>query len=375
VPLRLSGNLKWGVPVPEKEGVTGQTFYVWPESLWAPMSFLETFLQGKRANAGQTNLSAETSKTEELSGKTETKKEIPANPAETWADWWWGDDTHVYQFIGEDNIYFYAVAEMGLFMALRHVSGREPEQNLPTIISNRHAFFGNKKASSSGAVKPPMALDLLNHYTVEQLRMHFAHMALHSNSASFNPKAVMPGASGFDATLAEGNILTNVYNRIVRSCFYTMQKYFGGALPEGEVSAEARQLSDTLVREYEWAMYKFEFSKIIDLLDVYLRDVNKMWAAKSKEADAIEKAIPNGDNPRVQILLDTFHAVRIADTLLHPFAPSGTETVQAYLNVDDRLWDWRYIEEPLRFFTGEGHRFKFLEPRVDFFEKHPSQLG
>lgn len=65
----------------------------------------------------------------------------------------------------------------------------------------------------------------------------------------------------------------------------------------------------------------------------------------------------------------------VAATLLHPFAPEGTEMVREYLGVDERLWDWAYIFEPLSAFMGDGHAFRFLEPRVDFFRKHPSQLG
>ncbi len=276
----------------------------------------------------------------------------------------------MYQFIGEDNIYFYAIAEMGLFMALDQIAGREAGAHLPTTIPNRHAFFANKKASSSSAVKPPKAMDLLDHYTPEQLRMHFAHMALQSNSVSFNPKAFMENQNGFDATLAEGNILTNVYNRLIRSCFYTMQKYFEGKLPEGAVSEEAKKTADEMVSEYEWAMYKFEFSRVIDLIDVYLRDANKLWAEKSKEAER------EGDEAlRAQILLDTFHVVRTAATLLHPFAPMGTDMVREYLGFDERLWDWTYIHEPLPFFMESGHAFKFLEPRVDFFTKHTAQLS
>jgi methionyl-tRNA synthetase len=56
--------------------------------------------------------------------------------------------------------------------------------------------------------------------------------------------------------------------------------------------------------------------------------------------------------------------------------------IREYLNVDDRLWSWEYIFEPLTFFTKSAqesaqkstHKLKFLEPRVDFFAKHPSQL-
>ncbi|MDR1665089.1 MAG: class I tRNA ligase family protein [Clostridiales bacterium] len=345
VPFRLSGNVKWGVPVPEKEGISGQTFWVWPESLWAPISFIKTFLKQKGSG-------------------------------DAWEKWWFDSDARVYQFIGEDNIYFYAIAEMGLFMALDEISNRAPGGNFPATVPNRHVFYGKNKASSSGAVKPPDAEALLNFYTVEQLRMHFAHMALQSNSVSFTPKTMLAAESGegknpkeFDATLAEGNILTNVYNRIVRSCFYTLQKYFGGKLPEAEISADAVKTSETLITEYECAMYRFEFSKAIDLLDVYLRDVNKDWAAKSKEAES------SGDESlRGRILADTFHAVRVAALLLHPFAPQGTETVREYLGVDERLWDWEYAYEPLTFFMKGGHTFKFLEPRVDFFSKHPAQL-
>jgi len=78
-----------------------------------------------------------------------------------------------------------------------------------------------------------------------------------------------------------------------------------------------------------------------------------------------------------QTLADTFHVVRVAATLLHPFAPEGTEMIREYLNIDERLWDWTYINEPLKFFTNENdpHALKFLEPRVDFFAKHQTQLN
>ena len=36
VPFRLSGNVEWGIPFPECEELKDLTFWVWPESLWAP---------------------------------------------------------------------------------------------------------------------------------------------------------------------------------------------------------------------------------------------------------------------------------------------------------------------------------------------------
>jgi len=346
VPFRLSGNVKWGIPVPEKEGITGQTFWVWPESLWAPISFTQAYLKQKTGT---------------IKG---------------WEDWWFSPDARAYQFTGEDNVYFYAVAQIGIWMALNEIAGRDKLANLPAYTPNRHALYLGKKASSSGAVKPPGAAEFLNYYTAEQLRMHFAHMALQSNSGSFFPKAALEGQTGFDATLAEGNILTNVFNRLVRSCFYSLQKYFNGVLPEGEPGEEAIATANTLIDEHELAMYRFEFSKVIDLMDVYLRDTNKLWVANTKAAEALDK---DGDEKaakalRTQTLLDAFHAVRVATTLLHPFAPEGTKRVAEFLRFDEELWNWEHIRKPLRFFMKENHEFKFLEPRVDFFYKHSTQL-
>ena len=48
VPFRLSGNVEWGVPFPECEELKDLTFWVWPESLWAPNSFTLAYLEHLR---------------------------------------------------------------------------------------------------------------------------------------------------------------------------------------------------------------------------------------------------------------------------------------------------------------------------------------
>ena len=59
------------------------------------------------------------------------------------------------------------------------------------IISNRHVLFMDTKASSSSEIKPPMADELLAHYTPEQLRMHFMSLGLSSKSVGFKPQVYM----------------------------------------------------------------------------------------------------------------------------------------------------------------------------------------
>lgn len=348
VPFRLSGNIDWGIPIPEVDGMKGLTFWVWPESLWAPISFTKALLEsrGEGDDIGR---------------------------------WWASADAMVYQFIGEDNIYFYDVAQTGLFIALQEGETKtyqppDGELQLTTVVPNRHILFMKKKASSSGAQPPPKAEELLEYYTQEQLRMHFFHLNLGANSVGFEPKSLLqPEKRGeYDPVLYEGNILTNIFNRLIRSCFYSLQRYFEGRLPLGPASQGAVERAEALILGYEQAMYRFEFGKVIDMLDAYLRDANKAWAAETKRAEAAES-----QDMRAAILVDSFHAVRVATTLLHPLVEEGTERVRDYLNVGPALWRWEHIFEQLPFFFSDAgaHRMKHLEPRVDFFKKHERQLG
>jgi len=346
VPFRMTGNIEWGVPALPMEGIDNLTIWVWPESLWAPISFTKTLLEMREKGDDE------------------------------WKSWWCSDDSQVYQFIGEDNVYFYGPVEMSMFMATQ---GKEPSTNipdnhlkLPELIVNNHILFLNKKASSSDEVKPPMAGELLEHYTAEQLRAHFLGLGLGIRSVSFQPKPLNPNAgSGSDPVLKEGNLLTNVFNRAVRSCFYTTQKYFDGIIPVGQPDSEVVLQSQKTVLEYERHMYNYEFHLVMNILDIFIRNINKYWVKNIKQAEE-----ENNDDLRKQVLIDCFHMIRTAVVLVHPIAPEGTEMIRRFLKIDESIWSWERIFEPIYSFMPEPktHKLEFLEPRVDFFEKHSSQL-
>ena len=346
VPFRLSGNIDWGVKVPEQDGVEGLTFWVWPESLWAPISFTRTYLEQKGL------------------------------PEDEWKKWWQDEDACVYQFIGQDNIYFYGLAEMGMFVGLNHKKGEKVDMEkevLPHIVANNHILFMDKKASSSSELKPPMADELLEFYSAEQLRIHFLSLGLASKSVGFKPQVYLPKEEqeGADPVLKEGNLLTNVFNRLVRSCFYSTQQYYDGIMPVGQVDEKIENLCHDAILEYERYMYNHEFHRVTYVLDSLIRDVNKHWVNNIKTAEKNED-----DALRKQILIDCFYGVKVITTLLHPIAPTGCEMVQEYLKVDDRLFSWDYIFEPLTTLveSPQHHELKFLEPKVDFFKKPACQF-
>ncbi|MDE5741558.1 MAG: class I tRNA ligase family protein [Oscillospiraceae bacterium] len=349
VPFRLTGNIEWGVPAPVLEDEEPLTVWVWPESLWAPISFTQAYLESVGRNA------------------------------EEWKKYWCSKDAQVYQFIGQDNIYFYGVAEMAMFMALQgkenlSCSPAEGELQLPILVANHHILFLDKKASSSGAVKPPMAAELLDYYTAEQLRMHFLSLGLGMRSVSFQPKPLNPNAKEDegDPVVKEGFLLSNVFNRIIRTCFYDAQKFLDGKMPVGKVDDDILAESEKAVLEYERFMYKFEFHQVTYVLDSYIRKASKYMAKAKAESDKAD-----GNELRKKWLINVFHMIKTAAVLLHPIAPVGTEMVRDYLNIGEEMWNWDYIFDSLadNILKGETeHEIKFLEPRVDFFKRHESQF-
>lgn len=344
VPFRLTGNLEWGLDAPEIESLSGLTFWVWPESLWAPISFTAAVL----ASRGQ--------------------------PASDWTQWWSSKEARVNQFIGEDNLFFYGLAEMAMFLGMQ---GRQFDADpadghlqLPRIIANHHLLFLDKKASSSGQVKPPTARKLLDWYTADQLRMHFLSLGLGLKHVSFRPKPLDPKATGGspDPVLKDGNILSNSLNKAVRSCFYTAQKFCDSQLPRGLVSDDIIEQSEKMILFFERSMERQEFHTAMEEIGAFIRDINKLWTEQKPYA---EDCPPE---QRKQALIDAFHMVRVAVTLLHPVAPIGTEKVREQLGIGPELWDWSRIFDTLDDLLPPGHRFAHLPQHSDFFDKTTYQV-
>lgn len=343
-PFRLTGNIYWGVPCPNIDGIENQTFYCWPESLWAPISFTKTYL--------------------ESIGKDKDE----------WKKYWCDKDAVVYQFLGEDNIYFYGPAQQAMWLYTQGTSPVLDPKNgylrLTKINPIKSILYMNKKASSSGSVKPPMALEFLNYYTAEQFRMHFLAMNLTNNNVSLSPKAFDPDAKEdeIDPMVLEGNLLTNVYNRILRTLFYSTQKNFDGVLPLAQVEMSTMEICKKAILDVERFMTDKKFHQVYNTLDVFIRNINKYWV----------KEINGADNEKLaSITANTMQMIFVANTLLHPVAPKGTENVADYLGLNkDICFDWNYIFETYDkvLDKAKGRKIKTLKEREDFFKRHQSQL-
>ncbi len=398
VPFRITGNITWGVPVPEVDGVKDVTCWCWPESLWAPISYTRTVLARDAHRTGATEgVAAEDAALmgEPAPGSTQVPEPQYAHSSLDWRDWWCADDAEIYQFIGQDNIYFYCIAQTAMWEAL----GWNLKQS--TVSANYHLLYMGKKASSSSQTPPPPADDLLNHYTVEQMRAHWISLGLSEKPVSFSPKAYDTRVTGKDAegnelmarddkrvidpALKESALLTGVFNRLARSCFYGIAEkegdassYRAGCIPAGTPAAEVMDACEQAVLGFEQAMYKFETHRALSICDEFLRSANKRWSDASKAAKNAEGA--EGEALMTQALVDAFQQLRVATVLMHGIVPAGCELICEHFAVDSlAFFSWEHILEDTDTFLaalGEKpgeHRVLPLPPRFDFFKKHSSQ--
>ncbi|WP_417118654.1 class I tRNA ligase family protein [Olsenella phocaeensis] len=357
LPFRITGNIEWGVPAPELEGVGGLTVWCWPESLWAPISFTQAAL----ATSDEGRYSSR-----------------------DWRDWWCDDDARVYQFIGQDNIYFYCVAQPALWKALDWGLFQD------TPVANYHILFMNKKASSSGKVKPPMAAELLDNYTPEQLRCHWLSLGLDQKAVSFSPKPYDTSVSHkdkrtgedvlvkddprvVDPALKESAFLTNIFNRLARSCLYGAQNVCGGRLPSVEADAEVVAACREATLAFERCAHGFDAHGALGVAEEFARMANKRWGDESKAAKGDDAAYEHA-------LANAFAALRTTTLLMHPAAPFGCERICKRLGfaaADFFSWENAFLT-PAQLAEALGerpseHELVPLPPRFDFFERHESQ--
>lgn len=390
LPLRITGNISWGVPaaglpaLSDAEDVTAHeqsahdgvnnngsqdnlTVWVWPESLWAPISFTKTVL----------------TKQHELKENPDKLSNTQSYITNDWHDFWSSKDARIFQFIGQDNIYFYCIAQPGLFKALSW------DLQLCTPVANYHVLFLGSKASSSGTIKPPSAKELLNYYTAEQLRVHWLSLALDAKAVSFAPKALNTTVSYkdkksgnevlvkddprvADPALKESAFLTNIFNRLARSCFYGAQKLSEQSprIPQAAPSAAIIELCDEATHAFDCAMHDIKLHEALGIAEEFGRQAHKLWDKAPK--DSLEEL--------TYALADAFRALRTLTLLYHGACPAGCERIVKQLNIAPRLffsWEHAYdgLQELIKL-SGEDpreHQLVPLPPRHDFFKKHASQ--
>lgn len=355
VDFRITGNIEWGVHAPVIDAVKDLTVWCWPESLWQPISYVIALNEslGEQANS--------------------------------WKDFWCSDDARVYQFLGQDNIYFYGVAQTAMFEAVKNANLYGDESDMrelhqTNLLANYHLLFGKSKASSSGDIKPPSGEDLLEHYTVDQIRCHFLALGIDQKPMSFNPKPFDPSLTEeqrsdnriADPALKEAALLNNVFNRLARSCFYEADKVFDGDVPILPITEDTMKAAHGALNSFEDCMFKTDIKNAQSVASEFIRYAQKYWADKSSELGNDDGKIEEHN----QVLCDCLYMLHVGTLMMHGFAPNGCELICESLGVDfEKFFNWNKSFTSLsEIFEGETIHLEKLPSRFDFFPKHKSQF-
>ena len=195
----ITRDVSWGIPVPDDldPELAGKTLYVWPDSLIAPISFTKLALQHSGRDRAQ------------------------------YAEFWKDPGARVYQFLGQDNVYFYALMQGAMWLGSQEDPQRLPlkgEFQLSDIFSCYHLLVNGEKMSKSAGnfITADQLLDEKS-YTPDQIRYFLALLSLPEKSSNFD-----------FATLDERNkFLAGPLNAAFEKPISACLSKFDGRVPEG----------------------------------------------------------------------------------------------------------------------------------------------
>lgn len=273
----LTRDLEWGIRVP-KSGYESKTIYIWAENVLG-------YLSASKIAAGENE-----GDFSEL----------------------WGENAKHYYVHGKDNIPFHTIILPALLLA-NGGGWHLPDQ----IVSSEYMTLEGRKISTSQNYAI-WVRELLDQYGADSIRYFFLANGPEKKDADFSWREFVHSHNGE---------LLGAYGNFVNRSLAFIQKYCGGAVPQGEADREIDgQINDlyvTVGRRIEGGCFKDAIEEIFE----FVRKANKYFDAEqpwvTRHTD--KTACGNTLYQCVQII------VNLA-VLLAPFLPFSSEKVLGWLS-------------------------------------------
>lgn len=318
----ITRDVKWGIPVPDDIDSTmqGKTFYVWPESLVAPISFTKVALKNHGKDPKQ------------------------------WEDYWLDPDAQVYQFLGIDNVFFYVIMQAAMWIGSQEQTNRLPikgELQLTDIFSSYLLQVnGEKMSKSRGNFLTADELLETHGYTADQIRYFLAILSLSEKASNFDIE-VLKERNKFLA-----GPLNAAFEKPISAC----HSKFNGKIPKGELIGKTEKETLKIVQTYCNFMSRAEYPKALFAVENYARVINGLFNQFKPHDD--RKPIEE----RINALYSSFYILRNLVIMLHPFAPETIDKLRVSLDLPESI----YSIDNLGGHFKDGHE---IAEQVDFFPK------
>lgn len=315
-PRCITRNLKWGVRVPLK-GYEHLVFYVWYDANTAYISM--------------------------------TKDAEDTGVIKDWKGYW--KDSHIYQFMGKDNIPFHTVIWPAIALAARDSEQRDTNYQLPYHVAGYEYlnWEGEKFSTSKGiGLFSDEALDL---FPADYWRFYLASILPETKDSNFD-------WSDFQARV-NSELIGNYGNLFYRATYF-IEKNFGGVVPQAHLGDKEKNL--------QWELEK-TITKVKELVhDVKLREalreilgfaslVNKYFQ-ESEPWDTVKK----NRAAAATTLYTSINLLRPLSVLLSPYIPESACRALNCLGSGNELTD-KFLVEP-----GQRIKAELLFKKIDDME-------
>lgn len=289
-PRAVSRDLKWGVPLPIKEG-KDKVLYVWFD---APIGYISA------------------------------TKELAARVGFDWEQYWKDEDSRLIHFIGKDNIVFHCI----VFPTMLKTEG---SYILPdNVPANEFLNLEGDKLSTS------------RNWAV-WLHEYLEDFPGKEDVLRYVLCANMPETKDNDFTWKDfqdrnNNELVAILGNFVNRALLLTKKYFEGKVPECDVLTDfdkriINEISESKAK-LEEELENFRFREALKAAMNVARIGNKYLA------DTEPWKLIKTDKKRVQTILNiALQITANAAIVLEPFLPFTTEKIKQFLNMNSLPWE------------------------------------
>ncbi|MBC7427414.1 MAG: class I tRNA ligase family protein [Bacteriovorax sp.] len=285
----ITRDVTWGIPVPAEidPEMKDKTLYVWPDSLIAPISFTKVAL----AKQGR--------------------------DSKEWERFWKDPEARVFQFLGQDNVYFYVLMQGAMWI------GVNDNYTMTDIYSVFHLMVNGEKMSKSRGnfILADQLTEEMN-YDADQVRYFLSTLSLAEKQSNFD----------FETFNERNKFLAGPLNAALEKPIAACQSKFGGVVPNGKLLEKAEKETMKIVQMYVKNMEKGDHITLLGQIENYARLINSFFVQYKPHDDRHDVT------ERADALYSCFYILKNLMIMLHPFVPATMEKVRQSLNLPESVF-------------------------------------
>jgi len=289
----ITRDVTWGIPVPREidPEMKDKTLYVWPDSLIAPISFTKVALQ-----------------------------KLGRNPLE-WERFWKDPEAKIYQFLGQDNVYFYVLMQGAMWIGVRGPD--TPDYTMTDVYSVFHLMVnGEKMSKSRGNFYSCDELTNEMGYGPDQVRYFLSTLSLAEKQSNFD----------FETFKERNKFLAGPLNAAIEKPIAAVHSKYNGIVPDGKLLEKAEKETMKIVQMYAKNMEKADHITLLGQIENYARLINSFFVQYKPHDDRHDL------KERQDALYTCFYILKNLMIMLYPFVPATMEKVRVSLNLPENVF-------------------------------------